>query len=125
MAYPDGRVEIPVTEVTRAGVEVPAYVAADTSNQHYVDENAGDVEIEVFNNDAAPQTITVVANPNVFNDGLTLLDLELTIPAGEVWRFGPFRPNTFRQDPGGGFYLNASDTDLNIRAFKREQARNA
>lgn len=124
MAYPDGRVQVPVTEITRAGVLVPAYVTADISNQHYVPENDGSVELEVKNNDAAPQTMTVVASPTVFNDGLTLNNLVVTIPAGETWRFGAFRVNTFKQDDTtGGFYINFSDADMQVRAFKRAQER--
>lgn len=122
------QVEIPVTEITRAGVEVPSYVGADTSNGHYIAENDGTVELEVKNNDAATQTVTVVANPDVFNDGLTLNNLVLSIPAGKTYRFGPFRPNSFKQDGGttnlGLMYLTVSDADLELRAFKRETARN-
>lgn len=121
-------VEIPVTEITRDGVQVPAYVGADTSNGHYIAENDGTVELEVKNNDAAPQTVTIVASPDVFNDGLTLNNLVLTIPAGKTYRFGPFRPNTFKQDAGGAnlgrMSLTVSDADLELRAFKRETARN-
>lgn len=120
----DNRVEIPLTEVTRAGVEVPVDQAADISNFNYIVENNGDVEFEAFNDDAGVQTVTVIANPNVFNDGLTLNNLVLSIPAGETWKFGPFRPNSFAQDAAGAIYLNASSASIYFRAFKREQARN-
>lgn len=121
--------EIPVLEITRAGAEVQAYVAADSSNGMFIAENDGTVEIEVFNDDAAPQTIEIVANPDVFNDGLTLNNLVLTIPAGETWRFGPFRPNSFKQDGGGnnlGYMtiMPSISADLYLRAFKRATARN-
>lgn len=119
------RSQIPVTTIDRDGVEVPAYTTSDATNDHYIAANAGDVELEVKNENASPQTVTVVANPSVFNDGLTLNDLVLTIPAGKTYMFGPFRPNTFKQDAAGMMYLNPSvSTDLKIRAFKREQARN-
>lgn len=123
-------VEITVTEITRAGVEVPAYQDCDSSNNMFIAENDGTVEIEVKNADASNQTITVVANPDVFNDGLTLNNLVLTIPAGKTYRFGPFRPNSFKQDAAGAnlgkmsIVPSLSGSNLQIRAFKRETARN-
>lgn len=118
------RTTIAVTEVVRAGVEVQAFVACDQANGMQILENAGDVEIEVANAGGSDQTITILANPDLVTDGLTVNDLVLTVPYGETWKFGPFRPNSFRQDINGLMYLDPStSTNFTIRATKRETAR--
>lgn len=121
-----GRVEIPVTEITRDGVQVPAQVTSDATNDHFIAENDGTVELEIENVGASDHTVTVKANPTLDVDGLAVGDLVLTIPYGETWKFGPFRPNSFRQDASGMMHLDPSaSTDLKFRAFKRQSAFNS
>lgn len=117
------RTTLAVTEVVRAGVEVQAFVACDNVNGMQILANAGDVEIEVANAGGSDQTVTISPNPNLLNDGLTVSPLVLTVPYGKTYKFGPFKPNTFRQDIDGLMYLDFSTgTSFTIRATKRETA---
>jgi len=114
------RTALAVTEVVRAGVEVQAFVACDNVNGMYIAANDGDVEIEVANAGGSDQTVTITPNPSLLNDGLTVASLVLTVPYGKTYKFGPFKPNTFRQDTNGMMYLDFSTgTSFTIRATKR------
>lgn len=115
------RTTIAVTEVVRAGVEVQAFVACDLANGMQILVNDGDVELEVDNAGGSDQTITIAANPNLNTDGLTVNDLVLLVPYGKTYKFGPFKPNSFRQDAVGLMYIDPSTaTSFTIRATKRE-----
>lgn len=125
-----GRVEIPIVEVVREGVLAGAATSSDAANGHFLAANDGDVELEVWNDSGTAQSVLVHSNPSLMSDGLTVVDLVLTVPsgatAGDPAKYGPFRPNTFKQDVNGMMYLDPSvSTDLKIRAFKRAQARNS
>jgi hypothetical protein len=114
------RTTLAVTEVTRAGVAVQAFVACDQANGMQVLANIGDVEIELDNSGASDKTVTVVANPTLNTDGLTVNSLVLTVPYGFTYKFGPFKPNSFRQDASGLLYLDfSSGANFTIRATKR------
>ena len=114
------RTVLSVTEVTRDGVAVQSFVACDNVNGMEITTNDGDMEIEVTNSGGSDQTVTVAANPNLNTDGLTVSDLVLTVPYGTTYKFGPFKPNTFRQDSVGLMYLDFSTgTSFTIRATKR------
>lgn len=113
------RVEIPVTDITREGVENATPVVSDATNDHYVPGNNGKVFLEVENTGGSPATLTVVPNPDYLSDGLPVEDLVLTIPAGEKWKFGPFRALTFRQNSSSDMYINPSvSTTLLITAYR-------
>lgn len=117
------RVVIPVTEILRAGIQAGAVaqVTADATNDHYIAVNAGDVFLEIASTDGGVQTVDVVPNPAPGGtyDGLTITPLSLSIPAGQTWLFGPFRPYTFQQDTDGMMHLNPSvSTTLKFRAYK-------
>lgn len=117
------RVEIPVTDIVRSGIEAGAVaaVASDATENHFVDANDGRVFLEVENQNAGAQTVEVLPNPSVGGtyDGLTIEPLVLTIPAGETWLFGPFRALTFQQDATGTMHIDPSiSTDLLFRAYR-------
>lgn len=118
------RVNIPVSDIVRAGLTQPSAVTADATNDHYIDgdDNDGQVFLFVVSSDAGSQTLTIVANPDYNSDGLTLNDLTLTIAAGATKLFGPFRPRTFRQPSDGNrLYINPSvSTTLTMRAYRLE-----
>lgn len=117
------RTTLAVTTVVRAGVEVQAFVACDNVNGMAILVNEGNVEIEVSNAGGSDQTVTIAANPNLLNDGLTVNNLVLTVPYGKTYKFGPFKPNSFRQDANGKMHLDFSTgTSFTIRATKRETA---
>lgn len=117
------RVEIPVTEIARSGVRVDnvAQVTGDATNDHYIAENDGRVYLEIENENVGSQTVDIEANPSPGGtfDGLAIEPLTLTIPAGQTFLFGPFRPYTFQQDSDGMMHVNPSvSTDLKFRAFR-------
>jgi hypothetical protein len=117
------RVNIPVTTITRAGVAEPAQVTADATNDHYIsatDFANGDLEIEIESTDAAPQTVEIVANPDLNVDGLTVSNLTVSIPAGAIRRVAQLRYRSFRQPSDQNrMHLNPSvSTTLKFRAYR-------
>lgn len=124
------RSEIPVTEIVRAGTEAGAVaqITADATNDHFITANDGRVFLEVASTDGGAQTVDIVANPTPGGtfDGLTIDPLTLSIPAGETWFFGPFRPYTFQQDSSGMMHINPSvSTTLKFRAYQLPAAAQA
>lgn len=116
------RVVIPVTDVTRAGVAFPSAVTADATNDHYVTgvNNTGDWYLHIVSTDAGSQTVEIVANPDLTNDGLTVSNLSITVAAGATRIAGPFKPRTFRQGAdSNNVYINPSvSTTLTFRAIR-------
>lgn len=115
------RVDIPVTDITTAGVAAPSLTNGDATNDHSVTGGAdGRTYIEVVSSDAGSQTVEIVPNPNLFvPDGLTLSNLVVTVPAGATRFFGPFRTSTFKQDADNTLYLNPSvSNNLDFRAWR-------
>lgn len=120
------RTLIIVPEVVREGTEVQAFVACDNVNgMKFYGNDTGDIEIEVANAGGSDQTVTVVANPDLSTDGLTVNNLVLTVPYGKTYKFGPFRPNSFKQSAdSNATYLDFSTgTSFTIRVTKRQSAR--
>lgn len=116
------RSQIPVTTITRAGATPPSQTTADATNNHYIEgtDNTGEWFLEVISSDAGSQSVTVVANPNLSSDGLTVSNLSITIAAGVTRLCGPFKPNTFKQPSDSNrVYVNPSvSTTLKFRAYR-------
>jgi hypothetical protein len=116
------RSQLTVTEVVRAGVTQPAEQSSDASNNHYIEStDADDVWwMEVRNANASPQTVTVVANPSLSSDGLTVSNYSNSIAAGATETMGPFKLSTFKQTADSNrVYVNPSvTTDLKFRVYK-------
>ena len=117
------RSQLTVTEVTRAGVARPAQQSSDATNDHYIaSTDTADYTwwMEVENTDASPQTVTVIANPDLSADGLTVSDYTNTIAAGVTEVMGPFRYKTFRQATDSNrIYIDPSvTTNLKFRVYK-------
>lgn len=116
------RSQLTVTEVVRAGVAQPAEQSSDASNNHYIEStDADDVWwMEVRNANASSQTVTVVANPSLSSDGLTVSNYSNTIAAGATELMGPFKLSTFKQTSDSNrVYVNPSvTTDLKFRVYK-------
>lgn len=114
------RSQIPITDIARAGIAPPSQVTADATNKHYVDSQAGDVFLEIISTDGSSQSVVVEANPALSNDGLTVSNLTLTIPAGATRLCGPFRKTSFRQSADlDRMYVNPSvSTTLQFRAYR-------
>jgi hypothetical protein len=117
------RTEIPITEVVRAGVEQPTQVSSDMTNGMFFSPNDGTIFLEVENTDSIDHDFDVVASPTYTADGLVVSNLALTVPAGEVWEFGPFKVATFRQNIDGDVFINPDvNTMLKFRATQRTPA---
>jgi hypothetical protein len=104
-------------------VAPPSQTNSDASNNHYIDTadwGSGELLLEIVSSDAGTQTVTVVANPDLNVDGLTISNRVLSIPAGATRLFNGFRPRTFRQTADANkLYLNPSvSTNLKFRAYK-------
>lgn len=117
------RSQLTVTEVVRAGVAPPAQQSSDATNDHYIaSTDTADYTwwMEVENQNAGDQTVTVVSNPDLSSDGLTVSDYTNTITAGATELMGPFRYKTFRQaSDSNRIYINPSvSTDLKFRVYK-------
>ena len=81
------RVNVPATVVTRDGVEPPAEVTGDTTNNHFV-YNDGRTVLLVRNSGASGHTLTVNIKRTV--DGQTAEARTVAVPASESRYVGPF-----------------------------------
>jgi len=117
------RTNIPITEVVRAGVQQVAQTNSDMTNGMVFTPNDGTIFLEIENTDSVSRWVDIVASPTYTADGLVVSNLRHTIPAGEVWDFGPYKVATFRQNINGDVYVNPEvNTMLKLRATKRTPA---
>lgn len=117
------RTEIPVTEVVRAGIQKPATTNSDMTNGMFFTGNDGTIWLEVENTDSVDHNFDVVASPTYTADGLVVSNLTETVPAGEIWEFGPFKTATFRQNIDGDVFIDPDvNTMLKFIATKRVPA---
>lgn len=113
------RIEIPLTVIERDGTAPPAQVSSDDSDNHYVAENDGRVFLEVENEGVTSHVVEVLPSSTLTADGLTIGNLQVSIPAGATRLIGPFRMTTFKQDSDGMLHVDVSvDTDLKLRAYQ-------
>lgn len=117
------RTQIPISLTSTAATAQPSQTTADATNNHYVaaaDWISGDLLIEIVSTDGSSRTVTVVANPDLSVDGLTVSNRTLTIPAGTTQYFSGFRPRSHKQAVDANrLYLNPSvSTTLKFRAYR-------
>ena len=115
------RVEITAEEVDRTTSVQPATVDSDATNDMVVLGGADGLTIlEVENVGGSPATLEVVANPALQGpDDLTITNLTITVPAGDVVVRGTFRTSSYKQNANNDLYVNPSvTTDLKIRAYR-------
>jgi len=107
------RVNVPVTSITRVGIDPPAVVAGDSVNNHSMVSD-GNAWLEIDNADATnPHTMTVPVPPTV--DGQAVASRVYTIPATTVGRrFGPWPVSVY----GRTLNFNVSSSQLKLRAFR-------
>jgi hypothetical protein len=117
------RTALTVTEIVRAGVAQPAQQNSDATNDHYVASTDADDcwFIEAYNSSGTTRTITVVANPSLSSDGLTVSDYTNTILTTATELMGPFKLGTFKQTADSNkVYVNVdgADSDVKFRVYK-------
>lgn len=107
------RTDVPVTTITRAGVADPAPVNGDTVNNHSVQNPHGDMWLEVDNENAGPQNLTVKFARTV--DGQAVASRVFALAAATVRRrLGPWPVN----DYGRVLEVDVASTDIKLRAFR-------
>lgn len=105
------RVNVPVTNVSRAGVADAAEVNGDSVNHHTV-SNDGRTWLEVRNADASnPHTLTV-RFPGVV-DGQSVTPKTYPIAATTKRRIGPFPP----ADYGAALQVDVDSAQLKLTAY--------
>lgn len=115
------RVEITPEEVDRTTSVQPATVDSDATNDMVVLGGADGLTIlEIENVGGSPATVVVEANPSLEGpDDLTITDLTITVPAGDVVVRGTFRTSSYKQNTDNDLYIDPSvSTDLKIRAYR-------
>lgn len=105
------RVNVPVTQITRAGVPDTVPTEGDAVNNHSV-ANDGTVFIEVENTGAVSRTLSALFASTV--DGITVDPKTWTIAAGARRRIGPFPVRYY----GTTLQLNVDNAELELSAYK-------
>jgi hypothetical protein len=111
------RTNIPVTQLTRAGVAPPAQTNADMTNGMAIAANSGRILVEIVSTDLGAQSVGF-AIPGLV-DGQAVADKTVAVPAGATRLVGPFPPGTYNQDDNS-LHLNPSlnGATLKLRAYK-------
>lgn len=111
------RLDLTVTPTTITGAEEVAAQAGVGADDAMISDNDGRIELRIENTGGSPATITAVTT--YARSNIPLEDVSITIPAGEIWRWGPFDPSLFNQ-PGDTkeVWLNFTSDDLMFQATR-------
>ena len=113
----EGRVPIPVTELSPSGVPQGTQIFSDSVSKHTLENVQEDVVLEVVSIDASPQTVTI--ETSYAQDGAALDDRIVTIPAGATRYIGKFPRYIYNQEDLVTMYINPSVSGtLKFRAYK-------
>lgn len=108
------RVNVPVTQITRAGEAPPAEVNGDATNGHDF-TNDGKTFLLVRNADGtAAHTVTIVTPGTV--DGLAIADRAVSIPLSQSRYIGPFPPAVYGVD--GRVQADVTSAQLKLSALR-------
>jgi hypothetical protein len=110
------RTNIPVTQITVAGV-APAAQVADPTNDHKIEGNDGRVLLELQNTSASESLTATIQTPRTVAGGVAVSEDEVTVPKESTRFAGPFPPQTFNQS-NGQVYVDLTSTSLKLRAFR-------
>jgi hypothetical protein len=105
------RIQIPVTQLSRAGVTLPAVTTGNATDNHYVvnDQNVG---LIIENTGAVDRTVTFYTVKSI--DGLTAPTRVETLTAGQEQGFGPFDPAIY----GTTLNIDVEHADITLRAIR-------
>lgn len=110
------RVNIPITQLSQAGVAPPAQVSSDATNDHELAYNDGRVFLEVTNTNAGAQTVTI-PTPGLVG-GLNIEDISVSVPGSNGVRLiGPLPMGLVNQADGKVHIDVTIATDLKFRAY--------
>lgn len=105
------RVDVPLTEITRAGVAPGAEVTGDPSNNHSFN-NDGRVFLLARNSQAtAPRTVTLRFTAVV--DGQAVTSRTVAVPISVSRYIGPFPPDTY----GSTVLIDVDHADLKLSTY--------
>jgi len=105
------RVNVPVTQFSRAGTVLPAATVGDATNNHSV-LNDGRVGLIIKNTGAVSRNATFNTVRSI--DGLTAPTRIESLAAGDEQGFGPFDPN----DYGTTLNVDVAHAELTLRAIR-------
>lgn len=108
------RVEVPVKQMSRTGVEGSAQVAG-SGEGHFLPFVSGHVFLEVQNADAAA-THKITVTPVLTVDGQEVKPIEVTVAKSKTVMIGPWPPAVYQQT-NGQFWFSADSAELKIRAW--------
>lgn len=109
------RTALTVTTIARTGTVQPSQEVGDVANGNSIAGNDGRILLEVKNDDASSQTVTIPTPGTI--DGLAIADLVVSLTAGQTKLIGPLSPSTFNQSDGL-LHVDPSDADLKFRVYR-------
>ncbi len=104
------RVDLPLTEILRAGVAPGAEVVGDAANDHSF-ANDGRVFLLARNTDASSRDVTIVTPGTVDEENVS--DKIVAVPAGASRYIGPFPPSVY----GGVVSVDIASNLLRLTAY--------
>lgn len=107
------RVNVPVTEITRAGVANATEVDGDATNNHQV-VNDGRVFVEARNSNATSTARTVTVHVERTVDGQAVASRTNSIAAGATERMGPWPV----ADYGNLLLVDVDHAELKLSAYR-------
>ncbi len=105
------RVNVPVTDITRAGITPATEVNGDATNQHSF-ANDGATWLEVRNGGASPRTLTLVIGTTV--DGNAVTNPTVALAASALKKVGPFPVGIY----GTTMSVNVDHADIKLTAYR-------
>lgn len=74
-----------------------AHVAANADG-NYVQDNDGNIYLDLSNHNGAPVVVTVHYNTTMKVDGVQIPNVTITVPDGVSYWAGPYPPNAFNDE---------------------------
>lgn len=105
------RVDVPLTQVTRAGVANASEVTGDTTNGHSFN-NDGRVWLEARNS-AGTATRNVTLHLATTVDGQTVADRTIPVPINSTKKVGPFPTDTY----GATVTFDVDNAELRLATY--------
>lgn len=105
------RVNVPVTQITRAGVTAPTETSGDATNNHVVSNN-GKMFLEVRNSGSTVARTITFRFPGLV-DGQAVTPRAISIPISTTRRFGPFPTG----DYSSLLQVDVDNAELKLLAF--------
>lgn len=110
------RIEIPVTQSKVVGVERPAQVTGNSSENHFIANNDGRIVVEVENTSTEAAVKATFLTPAESGE-VPVEDEAVSVPKEKVYVVGPFAVATFNQS-NGQLYINPESNKLKFRAYR-------